>query len=124
MQLPASNSPCSPEERLLHAPSSPNGCHRRMPLLRGLRLITSPVQLSPVQGGRVVITIPALVDAHIGPDMCVRAPPPPLQRGTTKNRQTMDATKQQMARLREAQQTGKPGKPGSEMRRLWWVSPV
>lgn len=32
----------------------------------------------------MVITIPALVGPRIGPDMCVRAPPPPLQRGTTK----------------------------------------
>lgn len=51
IQLPASNSPCSPKGRPLHAPPSPNGCHRRMPLLRGLRLITSPVQLSPSRMG-------------------------------------------------------------------------
>lgn len=72
MQLPESNSPCCHKGRPLHAPPSPNGCHRRMPLLRGLRLITSPVQLSPVQDGCMVIIIPALA-VHISVPICVCA---------------------------------------------------
>lgn len=109
MQLPASNSPCSPKGRPLHAPPSPNGCHRRMPLLRGLRLITSPVQLSPVRGGCMVITIPALV-VHISVPICVCA------RRRRRNEAQQKATNNGRhgtvhGKTSRAQQTGKPGKP-------------
>lgn len=116
--------PVLPEGRPLQAPPSPNGCHCRMPLLRGLRLITSPVQLSPVQGGWVVITIPALVGAHIGPDICVCAPPPPLQRGTTKSDKQWTPRHNIWQDLEEHNRLASRECQVKEVRRLCRVSPV
>lgn len=71
----------------------------------------------------MVITILALVGPRIGPDMCVRAPPPPLQRGTRK------VDKQWTPRHSRWQDFEKHNrlatrKASLSVRRLWSASPV
>lgn len=97
----------------------PNGCHRRMPLLRGPRLIASPVQLSPAQGGREAAGLSQSRHSwvHESVPICACAPRrrrcnEARQKPTNNGRHDTADGKNPTSTL--AQQTDNPRKPGSQ----------